>query len=689
MAGSTALDSIGPDSVRLVGEPLRLAWLGALAAALSVAPAVAPAAAADIGAVAGPGEKVLRLVTRTRVPGDAEASWWRTVESPAEWRADETAVIVCDVWDLHHCKNAVDRLGEFAPRIAAVCDRIRASGGTVIHSPSDCMKSYEQHPARKRVVDLVAAGLPRGFVAPPPERAGWCSALPAEARAEYPLDQSLGGEDDDPAAHADWAAELEPLGRNPKMPWKTQSDLVPINANCDFISDDGAEVARVLAARGVRHVLLVGVHLNMCVLGRPFGLRRMGEAGLDVALVRDLTDTMYDPAQWPWVDHFTGTERMIEHVERHVCPTVPSDLILGDPAPFRSPRDARPTVALVIAEDEYGSHRTLPAFAKRRLGKDFRVVEHHVAADDPHSVPGLAALGDADVLLLSARRRGLLPAEMAGLKAFLAAGKPIVGIRTASHAWEPKEAVAGREGWSGFDRDVFGITYSGHFGNDVPSTLSIAPGAAGHPLLAGIPAAGTLPQTGSLYKIAPASPDTLVLATGAIPGETAQPVLTLFARPDGGRSIYLSVGHADDLARAEVERAGLRNVALRQGDVYALPVERDSYDLVLVHQVLHYLDDPQRALREAARALRPGGRLVVVDFAPHELEFLREKHAHRRLGFERDEINEMMTAIGLEIVGGRDLAASRPRDDKLTVSLWIARDPRVVTDLLPASMELA
>lgn len=153
------------------------------------------------------------------------------------------------------------------------------------------------------------------------------------------------------------------------------------------------------------------------------------------------------------------------------------------------------------------------------------------------------------------------------------------------------------------------------------------------------------------------------------------------------------------IARAEVERANLRNVQLRQGDVYALPVERDSYDLVLVHQVLHYLDDPQRALREAARALRPGGRLVVVDFAPHDLEFLRERHAHRRLGFSRDEINEMFADIGLEIVGGRDLAgdrnatdkhaADRRAADKLTVSLWIARDPRVVTDLVSSTMELA
>jgi demethylmenaquinone methyltransferase/2-methoxy-6-polyprenyl-1,4-benzoquinol methylase/ArsR family transcriptional regulator len=102
---------------------------------------------------------------------------------------------------------------------------------------------------------------------------------------------------------------------------------------------------------------------------------------------------------------------------------------------------------------------------------------------------------------------------------------------------------------------------------------------------------------------------------------------------------------------------------------------------------LHYLDDPLRALKEAARAMRPGGRLVVVDFAPHALEFLRESHAHRRLGFERAEIEEILLELGLDILPGRDLKAGRA--DKLTVSLWVARDPRVVSDFLPNSLELA
>ena len=137
------------------------------------------------------------------------------------------------------------------------------------------------------------------------------------------------------------------------------------------------------------------------------------------------------------------------------------------------------------------------------------------------------------------------------------------------------------------------------------------------------------------------------------------------------------------VARARLEKAGLRNVQLRQGDIYALPVERDFYDLVIIHQVLHYLDDPARALREAARALRPSGRLLVVDFAPHEEESLREQHAHRRLGFAGDEIAGLMQDAGLEFIERRDLVPNKKEGAKLTVSLWLGRDRRIISDPLP------
>jgi demethylmenaquinone methyltransferase/2-methoxy-6-polyprenyl-1,4-benzoquinol methylase/ArsR family transcriptional regulator len=144
-----------------------------------------------------------------------------------------------------------------------------------------------------------------------------------------------------------------------------------------------------------------------------------------------------------------------------------------------------------------------------------------------------------------------------------------------------------------------------------------------------------------------------------------------------------------NLARTRLEKAGLRQVQLRQGDLYALPVEREGYDLVILHQVLHYLDDPVRALREAARVLRPGGRLLVVDFAPHGHEFLRDQHAHRRLGFAEEEIAGYLEDAGLETLIHRDLPPTEHAADTLTVSLWLARDPRILSDQITAEREVA
>ena len=139
------------------------------------------------------------------------------------------------------------------------------------------------------------------------------------------------------------------------------------------------------------------------------------------------------------------------------------------------------------------------------------------------------------------------------------------------------------------------------------------------------------------------------------------------------------------LARSHVDQAGLRHVSLRQGDIYAAPVERDSYDLVVIHQVLHFLDDPARALAEAARALRPGGRLAVVDFDAHEQEFLRADFAHRRLGFAIKEIETYLADAGLAAVRSKLVPPGADESGKLTVALWLAEDPRVVSDAFPKS----
>jgi ubiquinone/menaquinone biosynthesis C-methylase UbiE len=166
-------------------------------------------------------------------------------------------------------------------------------------------------------------------------------------------------------------------------------------------------------------------------------------------------------------------------------------------------------------------------------------------------------------------------------------------------------------------------------------------------------------------------------------------ILSLLA-PLAQRVVGVDANHAMlAVARANLEAAGMRRAELRQADIYALPVERGAFDVVIVHQVLHYLDDPARALREAAAALAPGGRIVVVDFAPHDLEFLREQHAHRRLGFTKDQVAGWLEDAGL--AADTHTLVSPPGDAKgqLTVSLWVGRDRRPATVLRQPDRETA
>jgi nicotinamidase-related amidase len=268
-----------------------------------------------------------RLALRLRARAENGQAGYTVTEKAESWSPNLTAIIVCDMWDLHHCLNAVRRGAEMAPRMNEVLKTARARGVTIIHAPSGCMDAYKDHPARKRAVaNPRAKDLPQDI-------GQWCRQIPSEEKGTYPIDQTDGGEDDDPAEHADWAAKLTAMGRNPRAPWKTQTDLLTID-DADYISDSGEEVWSILAARGVKNVVLLGVHLNMCVLGRPFGLRQMARNGKTVVLMRDMTDTMYNPKRAPYVSHFKGTELMIEHVEKFVCPSITSDQLLGG-APFR------------------------------------------------------------------------------------------------------------------------------------------------------------------------------------------------------------------------------------------------------------------------------------------------------------------------------------------------------------------
>jgi nicotinamidase-related amidase/type 1 glutamine amidotransferase len=460
-------------------------------------------------------------------------------ERTQRWEPKKTAIIICDMWDLHHCKRAVERGAEMAPRMNELVTRARDRGVLIIHAPSSCMAPYEDTPMRRRAREAPRAkNLPRDI-------GSWCYKIPAEEKGRYPIDQSDGGEDDEPAEHAAWAAKLQGMGRNPRAPWKRQTDLVKMDER-DAVSDSGVEIWNLLESHGIDNVILVGVHTNMCVLGRPFGLRQLARNGKNVVLMRDMTDTMYNPARWPHVSHFRGTDLIVEHIEKFVCPTVTSDQVLGG-KPFRFKGDVRPVVVLAVSEDEYKTDRTLPAFARDvlqdRLGLDAVVLLGD--PKNPHVIPGLAeALGRADLLLVSVRRRALPARDLEAVRKYLAAGKPLVGIRTASHAFDARgKGPKGHAEWARFDPEVLGGNYHGHHRDGPKTTVTAAPDAGKHPILNGV----RLPFTssGSLYRVSPLAATATPLLVGSIPGQPQEPVAWV-NRHGEGRVFYTSLGHPDD-----------------------------------------------------------------------------------------------------------------------------------------------
>lgn len=472
---------------------------------------------------------------------------WTVKHTEESWKPAETAIIVCDMWDAHHCLNAVRRELELAPRMERVLQDARGKGVLIIHAPSSCMDAYKDHPARKRAMGLpTAKNLPTDI-------GQWCRHIPEEDQGKYPIDQTDGGEDDDLDEHKRWHEILAGKGLNPKAPWKKQIDVLTIDAEKDVISDSGVEIWNLLEARGVKNVILMGVHTNMCVLGRPFGLRQMSKNGKNVVLMRDMTDTMYNPHKAPFVHHHGGTQLIIEHIEKFVAPSITSvDFVGGEPFRYS---DQTKRIVMLIGDDEYKTEVTLPAFAETDLKPiDLDVTIIHADPKDKNQFPGMAeALKNADLVLVSVRRRTPPKEQLDALKAHVAAGKPLVGIRTASHAWsvrDKKQVEAlekqGLATWDQFDADVLGGNYTNHHGNNLKSTISLIDGAGSHAILRGVNVA-EVPSNGSLYKVSPLAPSTTSLLLGTIPDQKPEPVAwTNLSGEKKARVFYTSLGHAQD-----------------------------------------------------------------------------------------------------------------------------------------------
>ena len=494
----------------------------------------------------------LRISKQQKVPSIADEGTWSLVSRIEPWKPAETAIIICDMWDKHWCDDANARVEEMAPEMNKVINIARERGVKIVHAPSDCMEYYAKHPGRKEAMkykDRKIAPLANG------------SKLPSEENASWPVDQSDDG--------------CESIDCKPHKAWTKQIDALTITDQ-DLISDSGAEIGTYFKQKGVKNVILMGVHTNMCVIGRTFGLRAMKRMGMNVVLMRDMTDLMYNPKMPPYVNHFTGLDLMIDYIETYVCPSIASTDFTGK-KPFRSKEDKRSRIAFLTAENSYRANQRLPEFAreltlKKNIHCDFalgmpfageanknarpEIKAEYAAYGMPidtdgttcqptrHNLENLQILEDADLAVIFVRRIALQPEKMALLKNYIASGRPVLGIVTASHAFEVRGNALAESGgsliqWPEFDKQVLGGNYQDHYRIN-ETDVSVVPGMEGHPLLKGVEPKFTSPML--LYKNRPLSSDRAqVLLLGSNPNVPDEPVVWI-----NNNVIYSSLGHWED-----------------------------------------------------------------------------------------------------------------------------------------------
>jgi nicotinamidase-related amidase len=258
----------------------------------------------------------LRLNLRERREDPKGSGQFKIVERSVDWNVAETAIIVCDMWDDHHCKIAAQRVGVMAPRMNQVLTAARDRGVMIIFAPSETMNIYAGSPYRKRMEQARPAE-------PPVPIANRCDRDAASEPKTLPVDTKLDCDD----------CELGPVVRR-----HTRQHAGLDIIGFDGISDSGQEIYNFCEQLGIKNIVLMGVHTNYCILARPFGIRQQLKLGKNVVLARDLTDALYDPREPPYVSHARGTEIVVEHIETYLCPSILSvDLtrvVPGSDGPF-------------------------------------------------------------------------------------------------------------------------------------------------------------------------------------------------------------------------------------------------------------------------------------------------------------------------------------------------------------------
>jgi nicotinamidase-related amidase len=269
----------------------------------------------------GPQSGSESLPNRPKVPGTISLRARRRGEQPPgsgnirvseealRWEVAQTAIIIIDMWDTHTCRLSAQRVAAIAPRMNQVVSAARSLGVMVIHAPSDTMKFYEGRPERQRMQRAAMTPSPIPVRATEPDR-DELRKFPIVAACDDPIFKDFTG----PA----------PATTRGLYPWEREHPAIDI-VGYDGISDSGQEIYNFCKQEGITNIALMGVHTNICILNRAFGVREMKRLGFNVVVVRDLTDAMYDPRKRPFVSHARGTELVIEHIEANWCPSILSE----------------------------------------------------------------------------------------------------------------------------------------------------------------------------------------------------------------------------------------------------------------------------------------------------------------------------------------------------------------------------
>jgi nicotinamidase-related amidase len=236
----------------------------------------------------------MHLTLRKQIQPYGVSDIWIEASFTQNLAPAKAAIVITDMWDKHWCRGATERVDQIAVRMEPLLEKARAAGILIIHAPSETMDFYAGSEGRK-----LAQSAPH---ADPPQ-------TPPLHDPPLPIDDSNGG--------------CDTPGDTEHRAWSRETPLLTI-APGDVISESVTEIYNLLRERGIDTMFYMGVHANMCILNRSFGIRQLARWGIHCILVRDLTDAMYEPSSRPFVSHAAGTELVIQYIEQHWAPTITS-----------------------------------------------------------------------------------------------------------------------------------------------------------------------------------------------------------------------------------------------------------------------------------------------------------------------------------------------------------------------------